>query len=230
MGWELLAGLALSAAGAGLGVASNAQDVRSEENTTKDALAAQKPFEQKGSQAFQSNVAQNAGAGNAQSQMAQGQNQALNMYRMLQSQGTGQGTGLTPQDSLTSAMTQGRLGQSNQADAAISGQGAWNTGVNVGNINTNSLLGVNNQQAQQMGAVTPYLLQDATHSGDSLAGIGSLLSSLGMLTGTYGAQNSNTQPSMTMGQSPFATTYANRPQPLAGPYSYAGMFGQGGLN
>jgi hypothetical protein len=51
------------------------------------------------------------------------------------------------------------------------------------NINLNAISGLARSSAQSM----PYLLQAASQSGAGLAGIGSLMSTAGMLAGIYGA-------------------------------------------
>lgn len=182
-----LLALAGTAAGTGLSMAGNAQDTRAENNTVADELKRQQGFQQKGSQIYNQNVNKNLGAENAQTQMGQGSGAASALYSALQgAQNGANGTGVTALSPQTSAVVQGKTGQSNDASAALQGYNQWQTQQGIGNTLTNSGLGINNQQSANDASTLPALLQGASHTGDSLTGLGSIASTLGMLAGLGG--------------------------------------------
>lgn len=65
--------------------------------------------------------------------------------------------------------------------------GDWNTNQNVGNIDTNSKLGVINNEAQANARLFPTELGVASEKGDKLSGWGQLVSSLGTIAGMSAA-------------------------------------------
>lgn len=98
--------------------------------------------------------------------------------------------------------------------------GDWNTNQNIGNIDTNSKLGVINNEAQANARLLPTELGVASEKGDKLSSWGSLISSLGTIAGMANAARTPSMP-----QSEFSSpsgeavtrNYVNSGQPFNDP-------------
>lgn len=187
MGLELLAGLGLSLAGTGLGIAASQQDQSVMNAKVSDELTRQQGYQQKANQAFQASAGQ-SGADTTKATLDQGAAQQKSLYQSLQSPSLG--TGTASLDPVTQAATNASIGASNDARSKLSSYGGLDLQNYLRNLGTSQKLGVIGNQAQQSEGVLPYEIQQAGHSGDMLAGVGSGLSALGSLAGLYGIYSS----------------------------------------
>lgn len=214
-----------TAAGAGLNMAANVADTKAENDVVGQELSNQKKFQQRGTDAFQKNVQQNAGLGNAQQQIGQGASEAQKLYATLQGQSTGQPTGLMAPTQQGLVAQQGLTQQQNAAASQIPGLGNWQTQQNVGNILTNSTLGSINSESRDSAANLPALLQGASRTGAGLSGAGGILGSLGMLAGLGGGLSSSMANAPGLGGASAGATINGLDS--MSPYSGAGRFIQG---
>lgn len=223
-----LIALAGTAAGTGLSMAGNAQSARAMNNTANDELIRQQEFSKKGGQIYQQNLNQNVGVGNAQEQMGQGANHASALYQALQNAQTGgNSSGLTALNPQTQAQLQGRTGQSNDASSALQGYNSWQTQQGLGNQLAGTKLGVNTTQSQADAANLPFLLQGAGRAGESLQGLGSLFSTIGMGAGLLKGLNGLGQTANAPRIDPGVSGYQNDFSDLtSNPYGFPRTFSQ----
>jgi hypothetical protein len=192
-----LGGLALSAAGTGVSIANAAATQKRMNDIIRSQVAASEEFQKQASPEFEKSLGA-SGAEAAKRALASGEQEALQGYREVSGVPT---TAPSPflQDSLINARVQARVGQSQQANAAL--QGYQNVGLQqfLANQRANQNLGIISGLAGSRAAITPFLLQGAQNQGQNLAAVGSLLGTAGSLAGVYGAlypylQNPSPQP------------------------------------
>lgn len=189
MGYPILlaVGAAVSAAGAGVQEAGVAQSNRAMNNTINDELTQQAEYQKQGQQVFQQSLQQSSPQ-STQQQMQQGQQLAQNQYQKLEAAPLS--TGNAPFQSGApsyQAEVQGRTQNSNASQAALQGYSEWDLQQAIKDLSANSQLGIINRNAAGAASILPYQMQQASHAGDALSGVGSLLGSAGGLVGLYGA-------------------------------------------
>ena len=184
---------------------------QAEKNAMNDAtgreLKRQQDYARQGQAAFEASLAQSRPQA-VEDQMKQGSAQAAAEYAKVQqnqlpglSQGTAQ---ITPNAQLAAtenALVGARVGQQNAAASALQGYQSSDVAQSLKNLEANTRLGQISDFAKSSERVLPMELQSASHSQDTLKGIGSLLSTAGSLAGLYGVMSPTAAPAaLTSGQ------------------------------
>lgn len=187
MGLETLAALAITLAGTGAGIAANQEEVSSENNATSNAVSQLQQLQKRATPVLQANEKQSTPQA-AQDLVSSGKAATLGQY--AQAAAAPLTTGSLPSgasSNVTNAETQARIGQGQQAGAA--NQGYTNLGQqwSLQDQSARNLLGNFAQQGQSVASALPAELAQAKNSQATLAGIGSLLQTAGLLGGTYAA-------------------------------------------
>lgn len=219
----LAAGMALSAAGAGAQMAGAANS-RSAMNAQVAAEAArQKGYQDQAGKVFDESLQQSTPL-TARQQMGQGEDRANAEYKKLES--LPMGTSTAPFQSGTSGqvLNAGRTQQSNQAQARLQGYTEWDLQQAIKNMSANRQLGVIGTNAHRSAGVSPYEIQQASHAGDTLSGIGSLLGLAGTTVGALGGLSgmgsaAGVGAGVNPNNIPITTIMANQPPPLLPIYS-----------
>lgn len=180
-----LIGLAISAAGTGLGVAASAKAKDRMDKQLASALQRQDSFAAQGSQVFKSSLGA-SGADEGKKQVQEGQTAAQQLYERVQA--LPQGPGLpAPQDATVDARTQQQISLANLAAAGLQGYPNMSLQQWMNNQNTQNQLGVISNLSNNAASILPYQLQGAQASTADMAALGSLLGTGGSLLGMYGA-------------------------------------------
>jgi len=184
----LLAGAALSAAGAGVEVVGTQKSQSAMNSAVENELAQQQGYAKQGRNIFEQSL-QGSSPQTAQTEMAQGQQKAMSDYQRLQSLDLNSAGKQAPFQSDSSALTvdQGRTNLSNAAQAKLQGYSEWDLQQQIKDLQAKGQLGVLSTNAANTASLLPYQLQAAQHAGDTWTGIGSLLSAAGGITGSLGA-------------------------------------------
>ena len=192
MAWPLIAGLAVSALGTGLGVAGSAESNKAANNAANQELALQQQYAKQGQKAFGQSFAQSTPQA-VQKQIGQGEQHALADYAAANQNkvpALSLSTGNPQADSAEGAQVQQKIGQQNQAAASLQGYSSSQLAQYIKDLQAQTQLGqIGTFARNQNQYVYPLQLQQAGQSGSTLSGIGSLLSSLGGLGSIYGAVN-----------------------------------------
>lgn len=213
--WALLAGLALAAAGAGLQSAGASQSRRAMNQRTMEELHRQAQIQRKAEAEYAQSLAQ-SGTDVAAEQIQQGAQERGQLYDKLQS--VPLDTGAQPVGNVGSAVTLRDVAQmqlANKNRAKLGGYETWMLDQAIKNARANQNLSILNQQAIRSQNILPLELQDASHAGDKLMGIGMGVGALGSLFGGYGALGS------ALGSGAGAAIQASQPQPKLG-YGWMG--------
>lgn len=187
-----LIGLAISAAGTGVSVAANRSAQKRMNDQVKASLARQDTFTRRGDDLFKKNLGE-TGAAAATRNIAQGEQQAADLYRSVQALPSGAGLPAT-NDATVNNRTGLEIANANQASAALQGYPNMSLLQWLNNAETDRLLGVNNNLSASNARILPYQLQGAQASAADMAALGSLLGTGGSLLGMWGA----TQPQSTV--------------------------------
>lgn len=188
MGWPAIAGLALSAAGTGVGIA-NAQATRDRMNDVlRRQLAAQDVFQGQAAPEFQKSLGA-SGAEAARRAIGEGTTESSRLYSYLQNLPQGSAAAPSPiaENQLVDVRNQARIGQSNLAQAALQGFGNFDIQRLLAQQRGSQNLGAISVLSGSRAGITPSLLQGAQNQGQDLAAIGSLLGTAGSLAGVYGS-------------------------------------------
>ena len=185
MGIETIAGLALSAAGAGVGIANARATQERMNEVVKQQLQSAEGFQQQATPEFQKSLGA-TGAEASKRAIVAGSQEALQGYKDVAS--LPETTAASPilSDALVNARTQARVGQSQQANAALQGYQNLTLQQFLANQRAQQNLGVIGGLAGSRAAITPYQLQGEQNRGQQLASVGSLLGTAGTLAGVYG--------------------------------------------
>ncbi len=188
MGVEALAGigLALSAAGTATSMANARATQRRMNDVVRQQIASGEEFQQRATPEFQKSLGA-SGSEAAMRALVTGQGEALQGYRDIQANSPTAAPSPILSDALVNARTQARIGQSNQANAALQGYGNLTLQQVLANQRAQQNLGVISGLAGSRSEITPYLLQGAQQQGQNLAAVGSLLGTAGSLAGVYGS-------------------------------------------
>lgn len=185
-----IASLAAIGAGTGLSIAGQQQAKGAMESKARAEMLRQKGFQDQGKQEFVQSLGQ-SDQRTANDQLAEGQQQAgaeyskVNQVPLAASSATPVATGT--QTPIQSSRDQASIGIGNRAAAGLQGYNHYDLMQMIKNMRANQNLQQISGNARGSAAVLPYELQAASHAGDSMSGIGSILSMLGSLTGLYAA-------------------------------------------
>ncbi len=199
----LVAGLALSAAGAGMQMAGNAKAKSAMDNAQTAELLRQRGHQQEADAAFQQNVARSDRA-TAEAEQAAGADRRIGETAAIDQTGAGVPAPITAQESGSatpnsaaaaakrSAATTRAAGSAwsnlvGAAKARLAGGDDWQLEQGIANQRTNQDLAITSSKARGSAAILPYEMNEASHKGDSLRGWGQLVSALGAVTGGYAA-------------------------------------------
>lgn len=199
----LAAGLALSAAGAGMQMAGNARSKSAMNDAQNAELLRQKKFQQEADASFQQNVERSRRT-TAEAEQEAGADRRLAEAAALELTGAGMAAPITApasgsanpnsaaaaaQRSATATRAAGSAWSRlvGNAKARLGGGDDWQLAQAIGNNRTNLDLGITANQARGSAALLPYEMEEAQHRGDALRGWGQLVGALGAVTGAYGA-------------------------------------------
>lgn len=186
MGVGFLVGLGLAAAGTGLEMAGAKKAQGAENDQVAQELLRQKGYQQQATGVFNQSAGQSTSE-NAQKQMADSAQGSQSQYAQLQASPLNQqSASIAAQDPVTQARTQALIGQANTVQARLGGYGQWETNQQVKNLLAANQLGIIGGNAAQSARINPYEVQQASHAGDTMAGIGKLLGLAGSAVGAGG--------------------------------------------
>lgn len=199
----LVAGLALSAAGAGMQMAGASKSKSAMNDAQAGELLRQKKFQGEADAAFQSNLDKSK-RDTAAMEQTDGANRRTNEYAKIEATGAGvsapiatTASGSANPNSAASAASRNRSvvnasGNAwsklvGNARARLGGGDDWQLNQAIRNSRTGQDLAVTAGNARSSAAILPYEMQDASHAGDALKGWGQLVGALGAVTGAVGA-------------------------------------------
>jgi len=196
MGLEaIIPGLALAAAGTGLGVDASVESQRAMNDAANAELQRQQAYAAQGRKVFNQSLGQSTPQA-VQQQMAKGAENAAQEYAKLQQNqppalGLGVDTmGQNPFLAQTqNAITQGQLQNTNAANAQLQGYGASDVAQAIKDLQARTQLGQIGSFAQGSENILPLEMQQAQGSHAWESGLGSLLGTAGGLLSLYGALN-----------------------------------------
>jgi hypothetical protein len=181
-----VAGLAASAAGTGLSMAGAAKAQDAMEKQIQNQIAYQQSLQARATPVFQRSL-QESSPEQVGRQMKQGEDQANALYRDVQSLPLGSALSPISEGQQRDTRTRDVIAAQNQAQAGLQGVSGMQSQQWLKNAEAQNQLGVFSNLANSSSQATPYLVQLAGHAGDSLAGLGSLMSTAGTLGAMYGA-------------------------------------------
>lgn len=183
-----IAGLALSAAGTGLGVEGSVASNRAANNAAENELNIQKMFAKQGQPILQQSIAASSPK-SVQEQMQQGEQTALKNYASLNQPEPNAGIppGVGQSGKVENSQVGGKIAQQQGAAANLEGYGASDIAQMIKDLQAKVQLGQIGTFAQESENTLPLQLQQAGQKGATLSGIGSLLNSVGGLAALYGA-------------------------------------------
>jgi hypothetical protein len=182
-----IAGLVTALAGAGVSEYGAQQSASAMNNATANEVAQQEALQKKATPVYNANQ-QNFTPQKAQQTLSQGSAQALQQYQTLANASIStQPLSIAPKSGVVQARTGADIARQQQAGAALQGYPALQSSWAVGDTNTNAQLGNIGAIGSSLASSFPYQLAQAGQTGATAQGIGSLLGSLGMLGGVYGA-------------------------------------------
>lgn len=228
MGCGTLAALALTGAGAGLGVDASIGERNAMNNAVNQQLAAQQGFQKQATPVFQQSLgASTPQAMQGQQQAGQQQAAAATRNAALQPLASPSLPFSNPATNISYQGQQAKNAQQQGASAALRGYSNIGLQQALKDLSANSQLGLIGNQARSSASVFPYLLQGASQSRSGEASLGSLLGSLGTLTGlgsAAGLFGSAATPSSTIGwANALKTPIGGSVTPLSG---YMGIPGE----
>ena len=183
--WGLLISLALSAIGTAMQSAGAAKAQRAMEDRTQAELDRQARIQKQAEEEYTKSLAQSQGDVAVQ-QVQQGSQEREQLYNQLQA---------VPQDTQAQQITQNPMEKlrdaaqmqvSNKTRAKLGGYETWVLDQAIKNARASQNLGIFTQQAGRSANVLPLEIQAASHAGDNLSGLGTVVSGLGSLFGGAG--------------------------------------------
>lgn len=177
-----LLALAAAGAGAGLQVAGTNRAKDAMNDKTREELFRQREIQSKAAQEFAKSL-QGSGQEVVQEQLQEGETEKANLYQQLQSVPLAAGSqqmvgGTSPVQNLQDAA---QMSLSNQGRARLGRYDKWMLDQAVKNLHSGQMQSLYGQEAQRSQNILPMELQDASHAGDNLTGIGQGLGILGSL-------------------------------------------------
>lgn len=175
------------AAGAGLQAAGAQQAQDAMNRKTSEELQRQKKIQDKSKKVFSVSLG-SSGKDTAERKIDEGQAQREQAYTDVQAVPLTQGGSVIPQGNSSSMMLRDASTRmlGNKSRANLGGYDTWLLDNAIKNIRANQNLNMNSQEAQRSQAILPMELQSASHAGDTLAGIGSIVQMAGSLYGLGG--------------------------------------------
>lgn len=184
--WALLAALALAATGAGLQAAGASASRRAMNARTQEELNRQAQIQRQAEAEYAQSLAQ-SGVDTAQQQVQQGTQEREGLYQQLQQVPLETGAQQVEVSPAVRLRDAAQMQLANKSRAKLGGYETWVLDQAIKNARAGQNLNILSQQAQRSQNILPLELQAASHEGDTLQGIGSLVGSLGSLFGGYGA-------------------------------------------
>ena len=191
-----LIGMAAMTAGTAMQIAGNAKSQSAMNSVRAQESAKQADLQRQSSALFQKSLAGSTPQV-AADQMAAGAANRSNIWQGLQSASTPVASALpaTPTTGTATAKASKRTGSATSAwnnltQGAAAREGSysdWQTKQAIKNADTAQNLGVINNFSQGDAALMPIEMKVASEQGDKLSGWGSIMQSIGMLTGMAGA-------------------------------------------
>lgn len=184
----LAAGMALSAAGAGASIAGAKKSERAMEKSVQAEIKRQRGYRDEAMQAYQQSLEQ-SGADVAQQQTEQGEAARAAAYKRLESIPLAAPSNTqAPVESTTAGRVAGAQERNLAgAQANYMGLSEWQLQQLIKNMRARQRLGLIGTVSADSAGVNPYEIQNASHAGDTLGGIGTALGAAGSLLGSYGA-------------------------------------------
>jgi len=167
--------------GAGLQAAAASQAQAAARSKTAAEIARQRALEGKAKKQYQASLKEST-ADVAKETFARGAAEKQTLYEKLSSIPLTQPV-VSVGTQASEARDAAQLGLSNRGRAVLTGQDLWSLDQMVKNLRANQMLSLVGREAEQSSRILPFELQDASHAGDTLAGVGSLISTLGSLYG-----------------------------------------------
>jgi hypothetical protein len=188
-----IASAALAVAGAGANYAGQEKAKSAMNRTTMAELLRQRGINDKASAEFASSLSK-SGRNVAETQLQEGESQKESGYRDLQAVplDTGPAPLVGGTSSAVNLQDKSQLNLSNRNRAKLGSYDKWQLDQMVKNVRSSQQQANFGQQASRSQAVLPLELQDASHKGDSLTDLGSILgllsslASVGSLSGGSG--------------------------------------------
>lgn len=174
--------LAAAAAGTGLQMAGTQKAKTAMNNRTMEELLRQQGIQGKAAKEFAQSL-QGSGEEVTQQQLQEGETEKAGLYDQLQSVPLAAGSqplvgGSSPVQNLRDSA---QMSLSNQGRARLGRYDKWMLDQAVKNLHSGQMQSIYGQEAQRSQNVLPLELQDASHAGDNLTGIGQGLGILGSL-------------------------------------------------
>lgn len=205
--WPLI----LALAGTGLQMAGAQKAQKASKNALYAELERQRVLREQAQALAQANVQKSTPEG-AETARRAGIQQHLQGYRQAADVPLMSSTAAAPMNRSSSAQSSQRLNtemdKSNQQRAGLMGYSEWELQKAIQNLLTNQQLGVVGNFAAGSNRILPMELEAASHAGDSLAGIGSLLGTAGSVLGMSGALNGLSSPLVDQRALTYTTTGA----------------------
>jgi len=178
--------LILAAIGTGLQVAGQQQAKNAAESATKAELARQEALRKKSRGEFAASL-KAGGRDEADTQIQQGQQTRQADYNRAEAVPLGSSVAstlqTTPQTAVGEAGQKAAKGLASQQRAQFTGLSDWQLQQAIKNARAAQMQSIYGNMAAGSANVLPLELQDASHKGDTLGGIGKLLGAAGMVTG-----------------------------------------------
>lgn len=178
--------LALMAAAAGAQAIGQSQAKRAMESRTRAEMERQRRFREQGAAEFQASLAA-GGRDVADEQIAEGTAKRTAEYDAATAVPMGSSTASTlsvvPQQKVGQAGEQAASKLSNRNRGQFMGLSDWQLKQLIKNARANQQLAITANMAQGSANVLPMELQDASHKGDTMAGISQLLNAAGLVYG-----------------------------------------------
>lgn len=171
----------LASAGLQAAAAQRAQDEMNAK--VRQELLRQKGYQQQAQSTYEQSLGQSTAA-KAKEQTAQGASERNAAYQTAQAVPLTASAAAPVANASPIAMAgQQSIGAANTARANYMGQENWQLLQAIKNLQANQELGVTSNLARGSAGVLPVELQQAQHAGDSLAGLGQIIGTLGNLYG-----------------------------------------------
>lgn len=178
-----IAGLAASAGGAVTQEVAAGREKSAMNDAVQQQLNAQSQYAKQGQDVFNKSLA-NSTPAEALKQITQGQQQSLGGIQ--QAQAVPLSASMPSLGATDSATQVAKTGMSNTAAANYQGYSNYPLQQQLGNLQTNSQLGLINNQASQSASNLPFQLASAQNSQSGLNGLGQLIGAGGGLLSSYG--------------------------------------------
>ncbi len=185
MSFLTLLGMGIAAAGTGTSMAAASSGRNAANRAIQSGLQQQEEFQRQASPVFQQAL-QQTGPVNAQQQIGTGTQEATDLYGQINRLPLNGIVNPYAASPLEVARTNAQIAQQQKAQAALQGLRAWQVGQGLNSADVQNQLNVISNLAKSSANLTPIQAQLAGQSSANLSGLGSLMSTAGMLTGLAG--------------------------------------------